>query len=123
MFSPRAETTLNERLEDHSAAEERRLAGQIGSPVQGSIKKTISVTLLCLSGLLIVHLEAGNHVLAIWLSLTMIASVLLFGEKEGPRLYVQRRPTIQPGPKILGQARLGLTPPPQLAHRFSKGRE
>ena len=101
---------------DSMVAVSRRLAGQIGSPVQGSIKKAISVGILCLSGLLILHLEAGNHVLAVWLSLTMMASVLLFGGKDGPRLYIQRRPSIQPGLKILGQARLGFTPPGQIAH-------
>jgi hypothetical protein len=59
--------------------------------VQESIKKAISVGSLCLSGLLIPFLETGDHqvVLAVWLSLTMVATVLLFGEEEGPRLYVR----------------------------------
>jgi hypothetical protein len=68
----------------------------VSSPMS-LMKKIISVSILCLSGLLVLHLEPGNTrvILAVWLSLTMAATVLLFGEKEGPRLYVQRRPTIR----------------------------
>ena len=74
----------------------------------GSTKKAISVGILCLSGLSILYLETGNRaVLAIWLSLTAIATVLLYGAKEGPRLYIRRRPTIRAGPKSFGQARAG----------------
>ena len=66
--------------------------------MQESIKKAspvlarMSVGVLCLSGLMILFLEERNHqilVFAVWLSLTMVSGVLLFGEEEEERLYAR----------------------------------
>jgi hypothetical protein len=60
--------------------------------VQVSIKEAISLGTLCLVGLLALHLDTHPVVLATWVSLTVVAAVVLLSEKEGARLYVRRRP-------------------------------
>ena len=50
-------------------------------------------TPLCLVGLLVLHLDTHPVVVATWVSLTVVAAVVLLSEKEGARLYVRRRPS------------------------------
>ena len=60
--------------------------------VQGLIKKIITGGILCLPGMLILYLDAAPVVLATWLILT-VATVLLLSVKDGPQVYIQRRPS------------------------------
>ena len=60
--------------------------------MQGLIEKAFSLGILCLSSLLILYLNNAPVVLAMWLSLTVVATVLL-NVKDGPQVYIQRRPS------------------------------
>ena len=60
--------------------------------MKASIKKVISLCLLCLLGLLVLYVDAGRVTLVVWLSLMMIATVLVLGEKDAPLLvHIRRR--------------------------------
>ena len=61
--------------------------------MQGSTKKAISLGILCLSGLLILYVHAAPLLLGIWLSLTVVATVLLLNIKDRPRVYILLGPS------------------------------